>query len=216
MVFVNLPNCKLIFTPVLSMFKSENRINVIMAASLTVLLSACGGSSDSDGGSLTGGGSTGSPTPTPAPASPTPTATPDPSAPNPVPTPSATPAPSATPTPTATPAPQGSFNIVSSSPDSNAVNRSLVSTVTLTFNKALVPSTVDEQAVYVLDENDQRTAMSINYSDGETSLDINFDARLKPSETYTIVVSSRLMAADGDTFTEQRRSFETVARACSH
>lgn len=177
------------------MFDFDNRTNMLLAVGLSMLLTACGGSG-SGSETLASGGGTPSPE-TPAPATPTPN-------------PTTTPAPG---TPTPTPQTPGSsnFSLVSSSPESNAVNRSLVTTATLTFNKALVPATVNTNTVYVLDDGNQRVPMSIAYSDGNTSLKISFNNRLMPSEEYTMVVSSGLMAADGESFTAQRRSFKTVA-----
>jgi uncharacterized protein YkwD len=102
-----------------------------------------------------------------------------------------------------------SFNIDSRSPDVDAINRALVTQVNIHFNKAMIPATVSNAAIAVVQGN-QAITKSIAYTEGETELTITFPQLLSPDETYTVTINSNLMAADGESLTTQEWSFSTA------
>jgi uncharacterized protein YkwD len=107
-------------------------------------------------------------------------------------------------------APAASFSLTTQSPDADAINRSLVTIVDLTFNQVLISSTVSSATIYV-EKAGVRQDADIAHTSGTTRVKLSFPQPLLPSTRYTVVISSELMAEDGSTFVTQRWDFETAA-----
>lgn len=107
-------------------------------------------------------------------------------------------------------APVASFSLTSQSPQADAINRSLLTLVDLTFNQVLIPSSVSAAAIYV-EKAGVRQNAAIAHTNGTKRIQLSFPEPLLPSTQYTVVVSSELMAEDGSNFVTQRWDFETAA-----
>lgn len=106
----------------------------------------------------------------------------------------------------------GDFIIISRAPAVDAINQSLSTQVVINFNKALIPVTVDSNAIYVSQGN-QRLSISIIYSAGDTLVLINFPQPLSPDTVYTVGITSDLMSDDGTSFDTHQWNFVTAGNS---
>jgi uncharacterized protein YkwD len=103
----------------------------------------------------------------------------------------------------------GTFTTISRSPEADTINRALSTHLVIGFSKALMPVTLDDEAITVK-RGAHTVGMTMEYIEGETEVSISFPELLKPDTTYKVTISSSLMAADGDIFTPEEWQFHTA------
>ena len=102
------------------------------------------------------------------------------------------------------------FSLSSRSPTANAINRSLLTSIDLVFDRVLMATTVTSSAMYV-EQAGTRQDITLTHTDGSAQVRIGFANPLSPNTTYTVVIGNALMAQDGSRYVAEQWEFATAA-----
>jgi len=99
------------------------------------------------------------------------------------------------------------------SPINGATGISTSPTITLSFNEALNPSTVNSSTIQLLDSSNNVVAATVSYTAGSTSVTLTPNSPLANSATYTVKATSGVQDNNGNSLTPFSSTFTTAVPA---